>query len=182
VFRAFPAPALVPWPRSILAKAEYVLMSSLKTINAGAGTWPLAQLLQAQIRGNMDGVALVASNSSNGCGASSIQLKLSAAVFMGEASAFTVDDSGVFASAGTYDALVGASVTLLQALEFYSADFNVGPDNNNRSESNFSGAVDRCHTLPAWRPSLLAYRGLSRVPQIPRYDGGLRTGRPGDQD
>jgi N-acetyl-beta-hexosaminidase len=157
LFASFPEPGLVPWPKSIAIEGAHLPLSAANAIVASsAEAWPLASLLAAEIAAATDGdLKLTAQNASVGAstaGAGNIVLTIAAVDGAAGASSLTVTASGVALSAASYDDLVPATATLLQALERSANHDSFPPTGANCS----SGA-------PTWR---LPFITVDDVPEF----------------
>ena len=153
-FRRFPQPSLVPWPRSIQAESDYVVLNNASVIRvpaAAAGELqPLARMLAADMAA-LSGGALNLSvvTSSSPAGGSSVVLSLNRTALLHSEEyslAVSAEAPGIITlTAADYEGLMTAAATLLQALEF-SGD-NDFVQNTSRYNT---------HTAPAWRVPVLA--------------------------
>ena len=169
-FQRFPEPALVPWPASIVAENDYLKLSNKTTIGLLPTTssedsavfswlvlWPLGQLLAQEIRILTGGeLKLQVKNTTSSGSNDAISLRLDPHRFGEEESSMVVSHSGVIITAGTYAALSGATVSLLQSIE-HSADHDAFPPTSFNCSTKLSWRVPYLSILD--RPELL-YRGV----------------------
>lgn len=150
LFQAFPEPPIVPWPSTIEIEASYLALLSGKTaiVAKSVAAWPAASLLAEEIALATDGeLKLTPQNASALAAASlissgSIELELTADAGVDAAAgataaaySLTVGGSGVVIASASYEGLVTATATLLQALERSADHDSIPPTSANCSNA-----------------------------------------------